>query len=80
MDDKARKLLQEALDLPAEQRAHLAAELIASVEGEEAPGEVEGAWVEEIKRRALEMEAGVPHVGDWKSVCDTLEAELQRRR
>jgi hypothetical protein len=80
MDDEARRLLEEAMHLPTEQRAHLAAELLASVESEETPSEVERAWAEEIVRRALEMDAGVPHVGEWKSVCDTLEIELQRRR
>jgi hypothetical protein len=64
MDDEARRLLEEALHLPTEQ----------------IPREVEQAWAEEIERRALDMEAGVPHVGGWKSVCDALEAELQQRR
>ena len=74
MDDKARKLLEEALHLPTQQRAHLASELFASVEYEEAPGEVERAWAEEIERRLQRMQSGESELSDWA----TVRARLQR--
>lgn len=48
---KAESVLQEALTLPDEDRAHVAAELLASLETYEDPDEVEKAWAAEIERR-----------------------------
>lgn len=44
-----------ALNLPADQRAQLAQELLASLDRDP---EVEAAWDEEIRRRVAELEAG----------------------
>lgn len=75
MDDKARRLLEEALHLPAEDRAHLAAELSASVEREEEPGDVEKAWADEIERRVQRVLSGESELTDWS----TVRARLQRK-
>lgn len=74
MSDKARRLLEEALELPAEERAHLAVELSASVEGEEEPGDVQKAWAEEIERRLQRLESGESELNDWA----TVRARIQR--
>jgi hypothetical protein len=55
VSDQARKILEEALGLPLEDRANIAAELLRSLDTEEqslAPGEVEQRWAETITRRA----------------------------
>jgi hypothetical protein len=51
---RAQKLLREALSLPIDQRADVAAELLASLDdvGIEDGAEVEAAWAAEIERRA----------------------------
>jgi putative addiction module component (TIGR02574 family) len=51
-------LLQEALRLPAEARAALAAELIDSLEDVKPEEGAEAAWAEEIRRRLTEVDAG----------------------
>jgi hypothetical protein len=43
MSDRARKLLHDAMDLPVSERAELAADLLASLDGEPEADE-EAAW------------------------------------
>jgi putative addiction module component (TIGR02574 family) len=74
MDDKARRLLEEALRLPVEERARLAVELSASVEREEDPAAVEKAWAEEIERRVQRVLSGESELSDWA----TVRARVQR--
>jgi len=51
VSEVTRRLLAEALQLPVAERAQLAADLIASIDGE--PDEdAEAAWAKEIARRA----------------------------
>ncbi len=51
------KLLREALSLPPEARAALAAQLIESLDGEVDP-DAEAAWGREIARRIEEIRSG----------------------
>lgn len=75
MSDRAQKLFEEALQLPLPERAELAADLIASLDGE--PDEdAEAAWAAEIERRAR---AALAHPDDdipWEIV----RAELKGGR
>jgi len=64
-------LLREALRLPPEARAALAAELIESLDGGETDDEVEAAWAKEIHRRLAEIDAGAVTTIPW--------AEARRR-
>jgi putative addiction module component (TIGR02574 family) len=61
------RVLGEALKLPVHQRAHLIAQLLASLDGE--PDEdVEEAWAAEIERRARRVLEGDAEFEDWESV------------
>src|SRR6202142_1445920 len=53
MSERARKLLQDAMERPVPERAELAADLLASLDGEP-DADVEAAWASEIERRARE--------------------------
>lgn len=53
----ATDVLTEILQLPAEQRARLALELIRGLDGER-DLDASAAWDEEIERRAAEVESG----------------------
>lgn len=64
MTGQSRKLLNEALKLTPEERADVAAELLASLD-EPADEDVEGAWAEEIERRARRVLAGESTGVDW---------------
>jgi putative addiction module component (TIGR02574 family) len=72
MGNEARRLFEEALRLPAEERTRLASELLASVEGE-AEADVEAAWAVEIERRARKVLSGKAVTHDWGEVRQRLE-------
>ena len=78
---EAQELLREALALPLDERADVAAELLASLDDAEAedPAEVEAAWAAEIERRARRVLAGGTTGIPWEDVRRRAEAELRRR-
>jgi len=70
-------ILAEALRLPADERAKLASELIANIDGEEVedPTIVEQAWADELEARIARADAS-PHEGvDWTELRDELKAK-----
>jgi putative addiction module component (TIGR02574 family) len=78
MSDEARHVLDEALRLPVAERAKLAAELLASVDGE--PDEdTDAAWAAEVERRAERALKGESTGKDWPTVRAEIEAKRQRR-
>jgi hypothetical protein len=71
----ATRLLTEALALPDEQRADLAAELLASLPpATPAEARSEDEWLAEIERRSRAALAGSPGI-TWKEA----KAEIERR-
>jgi putative addiction module component (TIGR02574 family) len=72
-----RDLLSEALELPLDDRAKLAAELLESLEAAEA--DVENAWAGEIERRVAAARAGELASTDWRAVLDRVEREVLGR-
>jgi hypothetical protein len=77
MKGPARKLLDDALQLPEEERADLAYEIIASLDGE-SDADVERAWAEEIESRARRALANPDGGEDHKIVMARLRARLKR--
>ena len=57
MTDEAKRLLEEALKLPADERARLVSSLIESLE-ESDEAAVEQAWIDEVQKRNTELETG----------------------
>jgi len=78
MTSRAQDVLRKALALPLDERADVAAELLASLDDAaiERPADVEAAWLGEIERRArralADEQGGVP----WAEVRRRAEAEL----
>ena len=73
-----KKLEAAAMELPREERAKLALQLIVSLDDDEAsehPADVETAWSEEIHRRVAELEAGTAELIPAEQVF----AELRNR-
>ena len=81
MTSKAQELLREVLTLPIDERADVAAELLASLDeaGAEDPIEVEAAWAAEIEKRARRVMAGESQGIPWEDVRARAEAELRKR-
>ena len=69
----ANGLLEEALQLPEDERALLAGELLLSLHPEADP-DVEAAWEAEIDRRLDSFEAERPRSAAWRDV----KAKIQR--
>ena len=70
MTSRAQQVLRDALALPLEERADVAAELLASLD--DAPPEdqarVEAAWAREIERRAGRVVSGESAGEAWEDV------------
>jgi putative addiction module component (TIGR02574 family) len=64
MTVKGQKVLEEAMSLPEDERADLAAALIESLDGTADEG-VEEAWAQEIERRVHEVESGAVETVPW---------------
>jgi putative addiction module component (TIGR02574 family) len=81
MTSRAQELLREALTLPVEERADVAAELLASLD--EAPvenaAEVEAAWAREIERRARRVMSGESTGEPWEDVRARVVQRLTER-
>ena len=80
MNSRAQELLREALNLSPDERADMAAGLLASlgdVEGN--ADEIEAAWAAEIERRARRVLAQESAGVQWKDVRQRADDELRRR-
>ena len=75
MTKESRELLQQALRLPVQERAKLAVELIASVDGE-ADANAEAAWAKEIERRAENVLSGRSSGEPWEDVKARIERDI----
>jgi len=74
MTTQARKLYDAALALPVADRAELAADLLASLDGTP-DADVAAAWDVEIERRAHAAVASPEDDVSWESVRAELHAE-----
>ncbi len=80
MNARTKKLLEEVLELPASERALLVAEVDASLDGEDAPEEVERAWTAELEKRLDDVVAGRVKTRDLDESMAELEAKYTRPR
>jgi putative addiction module component (TIGR02574 family) len=72
------KLRAEALNLPEADRAELAQELVASLDGP-ADADAQQAWDAEILRRLGEIDAGTARLIDREEFSSRLRARMNRR-
>ena len=77
MTKDATQILESALRLAADERAHLAAELLASLE--ESEEAVEAAWAAEIERRAIDARHNPADEDDWRAALDEIQREVLTR-
>jgi putative addiction module component (TIGR02574 family) len=74
---REKEVLGEAMLLTVKQRARLAAELLASIEGEP-DRDAESAWAVEIERRAKRALAGKSAGTDWATVRARIQKSARR--
>lgn len=77
MTKNADRLLQEALQLDASDRAKLAAELLASLDDRQTS--VQEAWAAEIARREADADADPHDEEDWRSALNDIQREVLSR-
>ena len=75
MSEQARRLLDEALQLPLDERASMAALLLASMDGPADDG-VETAWSAELEKRARRALAGETKGIDWEQAREQIRQRL----
>ena len=73
----SRRLLAEALQLPDEERAALAGELIQSLD-HEVDADAEAAWSAEIRTRLDQVDAGTATTISWAEARRRIHAATQR--
>lgn len=78
MTERTTKILSEALELSSEERASLAAELMASLDNREDEASAR-AWLEEMERRARAALSGEDAGEDWTEVITTIRDELKTK-
>ena len=77
MPSTSRDLLEQALELPLDERARMAADLLESLS--EAEEGVEAAWTNEIRMRVASVRAGEIESTDWRVVLDRVEKDVLGR-
>jgi putative addiction module component (TIGR02574 family) len=78
MAKMANDLLADALRLEPDDRADLAAEILASLDGPSDP-DAEAAWDAEIERRIAAIEAGAIRLEPWTEVRRRIERDVLGR-
>ncbi|HEX3757911.1 MAG TPA: addiction module protein [Kofleriaceae bacterium] len=73
------QLVEALLAFPAPERAEAARELLESLDGNDAPADVEAAWHEEIARRVQEIETGTVDLEDGPSAMIRLRERARQR-
>lgn len=76
MNARARKVLEEALELSADDRDELVRELLPTLNADAAP-EIERAWAEVIARRAREVLDGAAPTRDLDEALAEVEARVR---
>lgn len=69
--DKTQAILEQALKLSPAERAHMAEQLIASLD-EGSDIDVEQAWQEEVQRRLQQIDRGEVQAISWEQVRRSL--------
>lgn len=75
MGSAAKRVLDQALALPEDERAEVASQLLASLDGD-ADADWRSSWDAELERRVGEIDRDEVTTSTW----DEVRAELQARR
>ena len=78
MTKATEEILRSALELELDQRAELAVELLASLDGA-SDEDAEAAWAVEIERRAARARSGEDAGRPWPEVRDRIKRSLASR-
>jgi len=77
MTNEAARVIEDALRLPAEERAEIADALLATLYDYQV--EVEAAWAAEIERRVADAQANPHDDVEWREVLSNVERNVLGR-
>ncbi len=72
------ELVTTALDLPADDRAELARQLILSLEPAQVDADADSEWEAEIERRLQAADRGDAALGDWRQAVERTRNSLSK--
>jgi putative addiction module component (TIGR02574 family) len=75
---KTEDLLAQVLQLPRQERARVAEQLLSSLE--ESEEQVAAAWARELERRSREIAEGKVQTVEWETARAEVLKELEQRR
>jgi len=75
MTSAAKAVLADALRLGPDERAELAVEVLASLDGP-ADADAESAWEQEVRRRIEAIDAGAVELEPWEDVKHRIEKDI----
>lgn len=76
MTRDATALLNDALRLPENDRAELAARLLESLDEADSDEGIDEAWAQEIERRCAALDSGEAITSDWKEFRARIERDV----
>lgn len=76
----AQELLTQALQLPLNERANMARQLLLSLEPESVEEDHEAAWAKEIAERVKRLDEGKSKTIDWREAHAQIRAKLRQRQ
>jgi putative addiction module component (TIGR02574 family) len=74
---QAKDILEAALELEPAERARIAQQLLDSLDGG-ANGGLDAVWIEELERRARDIEEGRVQFVSWTEARQEIESGLRR--
>ncbi len=78
MTRAAKAVLADALRLGPDERAELAVEVLASLDGP-ADADADSAWEDEVRRRIAAIDAGTIELEPWEDVKHRIEKDVLGR-
>lgn len=75
----AENLLTQALQLPLDQRAKMAHELLLSLESEPMEEGYDAAWEQELVVRVKQIDEGTAELLDWREAQEEIRKKLREK-
>ena len=75
----AQQILTQALQLPANERAKMAHELLVSLESEPIEEGYDAAWEQELVARVKQIDEGTAELVDWREAQEEIRKKLREK-
>ena len=76
----AQELLTQVLQLPLNERASMARQLLLSLESEPVEADYEAAWEKELIERVKRLDEGKAEMFDWRESHEEIRGKLREKK